>query len=92
MPRKVSIYEIVNASARKWFAYFLRVYTFVVGYSNYYPVRTCTARGKAVNTKKKIATSRNLGIRATYKHSKSVKIVEKLTTLCFESFGKAHEY
>jgi hypothetical protein len=27
----------------------------------------------------------------TYKHNRYVKIVKKLTTLCFKSFGKAHK-
>ena len=49
----------------------------------------CLSVCPSVNTK--IARSRDLGIWATYKHNKFVKIMEKLTTLCFKSFGKAHE-
>ena len=41
----------------------------------------------------KIARSGDLGITATHKCNESFKIVEKLATctLCFKSFGKAHE-
>ena len=38
----------------------------------------------------KITRSEDLGIWATHKYSISVDIVEKLASLCFESFGKAH--
>ena len=39
----------------------------------------------------KIARSRRIGISATHKHNESVEIVEKPTSSCFKSFGKAHE-
>ena len=42
-----------------------------------------------INTK--ITRSRTLGIWATCKHNKSIKVVKKLAPLCFKSLGKAHE-
>ena len=39
----------------------------------------------------KIARPGDLGIWATRKYNISVDVVEKLASLCFESFGKAHE-
>jgi hypothetical protein len=39
----------------------------------------------------KIARSQDLGVRATLKLKESAEIVVKLASLCFESFGKAHE-
>ena len=38
-----------------------------------------------------IARSGHLGIWATHNHDISVEIVQKLASLCFESFGKPHE-
>ena len=55
--------------------------------------RAC-ARGKVIGRRvvsTKIARSGDLGVWATRKYSISVDIVEKLASLCFESFGKAHE-
>ena len=39
----------------------------------------------------KIARSEDIGIWATHKYNVSVNIVEKLASVCFESFDKAHE-
>ena len=38
----------------------------------------------------KFARSGDLGVWATHKYNISVDIVEKLASLCFKSFGKAH--
>ena len=39
----------------------------------------------------KIATSRDLGISATRKHNESIEIGDKLASVCFDTFGMAHE-
>ena len=39
----------------------------------------------------KISRSDDIGIWATHKYNVSVNIVEKLASVCFESFDKAHE-
>ena len=53
----------------------------------------CT-RGKAINFVchcLSSVVSRDLGIWATCKHNESVEISEKLASVCFDSFGTAHE-
>jgi hypothetical protein len=70
-----------------------------------YPARTCAARGKVIGSvlpfvymsvhnhqNRQIWIPGNLGIWATCKYNKSVEIVEKLASLCFKSFGKAHKH
>ena len=64
--------------------------------------RAC-ARGKAIGfvchrlssvvivVSMKIAKSRDLGIGMTLKHNESIEVGEKIASVCFDSFGTAHE-
>ena len=40
----------------------------------------------------KIARSRDLGIQVTRKHNESIEFGNKLASVCFKSFGTAHEH
>ena len=60
---------------------------------NNYPVRACRARDKAISLSvivgMEIARSRDLGIRATPKHN---EFIEKLASVFFKLFDKAHKH